>query len=204
MKTVYKLSLHDFNTGNKNWVANVKTILDNQGLSYIFNTAESANLKVIPNLLKQTLIDTFKQNWFSVLERSPVLSLYRHIKSDLHYETYLDIIPNNLRFFISRYRISAHSLRIQTGRYARNRLDRHLRICQLCDNGDIEDEFHFIFVCRIYNDIRKKYIKKSAYIRPSVFKLVQLFQTSDRSSLVNLSLFLKKAISLRTSLLNRS
>ena len=159
LKNVYRLCKEDYDKGNnKNWVANVKHILDNQGLSYIFSDAEYINLKSIPHLLKQSLIDTFLQNWFSVVDKSPVLTLYKHIKPDLEYEQYIDVLPSNLRFFITRFRISAHSLRIQTGRYARNRLDRNLRVCQLCQEQDVEDEFHFILKCTLFNSLRKKYI----------------------------------------------
>jgi len=41
-------------------------------------------------------------------------------------------MPFSLRFVITRLRISAHSLRIQTGRYSRQRLPRNERICWCC------------------------------------------------------------------------
>ena len=47
------------------------------------------------------------------------------------------------------------------------------RYCLCCNSNDIEDEFHFVCVCPSFNDIRKKYIKKFYYIRPSVFKYLQ-------------------------------
>jgi len=203
LKSLYRLSLDDFNKGYTNWVANVKCILDNQGMSYMFNSSTGTNVKVIPRILKQSLIDTHLQNWRAIVDRSPVLSFYRNVKSSIQYEAYLDILPCNLRFLISRFRISAHSLRIQSGRFARNRIDRHLRICQLCEKHDIEDEFHMILVCPSYMSLRKKYIKKNIYTRPSVYKLVELFKSENRSSLLNLSIFLKEAVHLRTSLLNR-
>ena len=35
-------------------------------------------------------------------------------------------------------------LRIETGHYARNRIDRALCLCTLCDKSDLEDEYHFV------------------------------------------------------------
>ena len=38
-------------------------------------------------------------------------------------------------------------------------IDRHARICNMCNNNDIEDEYHFILECSKYVEIRRKYIK---------------------------------------------
>jgi hypothetical protein len=69
---------------------------------------------------------------------------------------------------ISRYRLHAHSLNIETGRYYN--IDRHARICNMCNNNDIEDEYHFILECSKYVEIRRKYIKPYYCINPSAFK----------------------------------
>ena len=73
---------------------------------------------------------------------------------------------------ISRYRLHVHSLNIETGRYYN--IDRHARICNMCSNNDIEDEYHFILECSEYVEIRRKYIKPYYCIIPSAFKLTQL------------------------------
>jgi hypothetical protein len=43
-----------------------------------------------------------------------------------------------LKPLISRYHLHAHSLNIETVRYYN--IDRHARICNMCNNNDIEDE----------------------------------------------------------------
>ena len=53
------------------------------------------------------------------------------------------------------------------------------RVCTLCDHNDIEDEFHFILKCPFYSDIRKMYIKKYYYQKPSTFKLVNLLSECE-------------------------
>ena len=52
-----------------------------------------------------------------------------------------------------------HHLRIETGRYSHNRVDRALPLCTLCDRSDIEDEYHFVLICPVYSQIRQKYIR---------------------------------------------
>ena len=97
-------------------------------------------------------------------------SYYVLFKNTFHYESYLDLLPSSLRMFFCRLRLSVHPLRIQTGRYGRNRIARDQRYCLFCNSHDIEDEYHFILSCPCYTDIMKKYIKSYYLKRPSVFK----------------------------------
>ena len=103
--------------------------------------------------------------------------------------------------FISRIRLSAHSLRIQTCRYSRNRLPRNERYCQCCNTLDIEDEYHFILICPCYNDIRMIYIKKYFYVRPSMFKFTQLLQTQNKFLLLKLARYIKESLLIRNNIM---
>ena len=120
----------------------------------------------------------------------------------IKYEKYLDIIPRDCRFYVTRLRLSVHPLRIQLGRYAQNNLPRNERFCLCCDNADIEDEYHFVCLCSCYNDIRTKYLKRLYYVRPSVYKYHQLISSTDRVELINLSKYIKESLTVRTSLIN--
>ena len=92
------------------------------------------------------------------------VDMYKIYKVSHEYECYLNIIPMRLRCYFTRLRMSLHPLRIQTGRYNNNnnnnnnRIERSERYCVFCNNNDIEDEYHFICLCPLYNHIRKKYI----------------------------------------------
>jgi hypothetical protein len=50
---------------------------------------------------------------------------------------------------LQKYRISAHSPEIESGRY-RN-ITQNKRKCIKCNSGQIEDEVHFFMHCPIYN-----------------------------------------------------
>ena len=93
--------------------------------------------------------------------------------------------------YISKFRLSSHLLKIESGRFV-NEL-RSQRICDKCSLNDIEDEFHFILVCPAYRILRVKYIKQYYYLRPSVFKLIQLLSTNNVSELCKLGKFLFEA-----------
>jgi hypothetical protein len=52
-----------------------------------------------------------------------------------------------------KIRISAHPLMIEIGRY--KNLETEERLCKLCIAQTIEDEYHFLIDCPIYNNSRK-------------------------------------------------
>ena len=176
IKTVYEQSLSDCNSGKRNWVSNVKKLLNDHGFSYIFDNVANIDCNIILSEFKGRLLDTFKQDWFGTLSNSPVLTIYKEVKTSFGYEHYLDILPRKLRLFFTRLRLSVHPLRIQTGRYARNRIPREERYCLVCNGTDIEDEYHFICICPRYADLRKKYLKRCYYMHPSVNTILQLLK----------------------------
>ena len=144
---------------------------------------------------KNRLIDCFKQKWYADITDSRILYYYKHIKTTFGYEQYLDKIVNpKLRSVLTKLRISAHNLRVETGRYARNRLERNERKCLICANSnDIEDEYHFIILCNVYNDLRVKYQSSYLYTNPSVHKFVNFFNTCNKNNILRMSKYIKEA-----------
>ena len=68
---------------------------------------------------------------------------------------YSSFLDDHHRYIITRWRLSNHDLRIETGRRTRpytERVDRKCTECKL-----LEDEFHVVFVCPLYNTARRKY-----------------------------------------------
>lgn len=151
---------------------------------------------------KCRLIDSFKQEWFSNLEKSPVLCIYRNVKSCFEYECYLNILPRCFRFYFCRLRMNGLPLKIQTGRFSRNRIPREERYCLFCNDLDIEDEYHFICICKCYDVIRKQYLKAYYYRNLSVYKFTQLLNSQNKNELIRLSKFVKEALSIRYVLSN--
>ena len=76
------------------------------------------------------------------------LRFYKHLKGSFTIEPYIVKIKNrNQRHWLSRYRTSAHTLRIETGRYTRPVTPIVERKCIYCEANSIDDEKHFILFC---------------------------------------------------------
>ena len=101
------------------------------------------------------------------------------LKNDRHVQSYLTQgVPAKYKKYISKFRLSAHSLKVETGRY--DATARENRLCTMCNLEDIEDEYHFILKCPNYTDIRNLHSNTYFTTRPSVYKLTKLFSSSNK------------------------
>ena len=201
IKHIYNLLLLDVQRGKQNWCSNVKYLLDSYGFSYVWENPTSVNLKAFQAEIRLRIIDVFKQTWYNSLTNSSSLSLYKEFKVKFEFEKYLDNLPFSTRIAMSKLRLSSHKLRIETGRYKQQRTDRSLRKCQFCNSQDLEDEYHFLLICPLYTDIRKKYISKSYFDRPSVYKFVYLMSSTDTYIQKKLGRYVHDSFKLRKSLI---
>ena len=78
-------------------------------------------------------------------------------------EVYLQCIKNrDVRKCLTQFRISAHQLAIERGRYKKIKTDE--RFCKYCQAKEVEDEIHFLMKCQMFACERDKlfsYIEKA-------------------------------------------
>ena len=72
----------------------------------------------------------------------------------------------NQRQWLSRYRTSAHALRIETGRYTRPVTPIGERKCIYCKADSIDDEQHFILFCETFHLKRQCFISRLNVLNP--------------------------------------
>ena len=85
---------------------------------------------------------------------SRYLSRYRTlIDTSLNHVIYDSGIKEQHRMVITKWRLSNHKLRVETGR--RDLLPRSQRVCLVCQV--LEDEEHVLFACHLYSGIRSKF-----------------------------------------------
>jgi len=154
-----------------------------------------------------TLTTKYKEFWKNKIETSTKLDFYRTFKRDYKAEDYLDLTPViSTKRDYTKFRTSNHKLAVETLRYKRPVVPREQRICEFCNQNEIEDENHMIFSCNTYEDMRETYFEKigtfldiNPKIKNEFVKIV--FNTSNRFAIMYTSNFISKCFLRRKSLL---
>ena len=102
----------------------------------------------------------YRHNWKHFIDMQALndskLSTYAQIKHEFGLENYIAQFPLQKRRNLTKFRISAHQLAIETGRYTKPcKTPRDMRLCFHC--GKIENESHLIFDCELYCDERANF-----------------------------------------------
>ena len=193
--------LWDYERPNIGWCSDVKHILQELNLSDIFYNCTRCNIKEASELLINNYCNKWKLDYMHV----PKLRTYCKFKDSFCAESYLTMnINRKCRSYCAQLRCGILPLRIETGRYGSNYIPEEERVCNICNSGDIENEYHFIFDCSAFNEIRQQ-----LFIKMSV--LFTNFQHCDRNNRMKLFMhkdgikcfcdYLLKAFDLRKSLI---
>jgi hypothetical protein len=156
---------------SKSWYRKLEKLVS----FFNFNLDGMPTVKCINKIhfnMKESYINYWRNLLGDVETEDGRLYLYRKIKTNFKMEPYLGQIGKfKLRRSVTAFRISAHKLEIETGRYVRDlnapgvrghmpNIKREDRFCTLCyDESKIKvtgDEQHAMLHCPHYFDARKK------------------------------------------------
>jgi len=128
------------------------------------------------------------------------LRTYRLFKDNISLEKYLLILIKDERRVLTKFRVSAHNLEIEKGRYRPIGVKTEDKICKLCNTG-VEDDTHFLLQCPVLENKRTQIINNIKNVNkyfnnlPNKSKLIWLMSSEDNFTLVHYyGLYLKKEI----------
>ena len=191
---LYQLSLelHDTGVCSSGWITKIKSILDDTGYSFVWNSQSMLTKADIKLHVKPILLDQFIQKWYSDMEKSSRGQFYSKLKPYFGMEKYLTVLKKNRRIYITKVRCSNVKFPIETGRW--NRIPQNERVCTFCNSGSIGNESHFLFCCQNeqIQQLQLKYIPE--YYRKSLRdeKIIGLFSLCNIPVLNNLAIFIQK------------
>jgi hypothetical protein len=113
--------------------------------------------KISKNSLNRQIKEGFLKLWKNQMKQysEGKLRTYTTFKVHFGFENYLSVIGNfEHGRCLTRLRISAHCLHIETGRY--QGIPPHQRLCGQCDSGEVEDEIHFLLCCSNFREERQQ------------------------------------------------
>ena len=137
-------------------------------------TEISKSEKSVCHYVKRGLQNVFMRYWgeqFQPDKNGGKLRIFKKVKKRFEPEKYLFEITNfKHRQAVTKLRISAHKLTVETGRY--NNTPYNDRLCRFCDLNEVGDEHHFLMSCKNIKllSLRSKFFEDLYKINSS-FKL---------------------------------
>ncbi len=129
------------------------------------------------------------------------LCTYKYFNNMFCIEPYLKCIEDP--YIRKGFRISAHGMRVETGRF--KRIDKKNRTCIICNSKEIEDELHSMMECTEYRSFRKEYLYPILLELNNEHKLnareqfVHILTTTNCDFIVNIAKFIQQAMVKRNS-----
>ena len=120
----------------------VKKLFTDMDMPFIFERQIPCDLETAYHCLRSLYQDV----WDAERYLKPKLRYYNLFKPDLSQEEYLSLnIPKYQRSLFAQFRGGVLPLQVEIGRFRKIPLEE--RLCNLCDMGQVEDEFHFLCIC---------------------------------------------------------
>ena len=105
-------------------------------------------------------------------------------------------LPDELVITFYKLRTSNHPLEVESKRYIRPLIPRFMRKCTHCNLNETGNEYHFLLVCPLFNDLRTKYIPLKYRNRVNSIKVLDLLSSKDKQVMLNLSKYIKESLKL--------
>ena len=174
------------------WMTHIKDLLCSHGFGNNWRDQSVINGKLFLANFERRLRDTHIQKCIGDMNNNNKCKTYSEIKAVYKCETYMDCnIRHDLRMFYTKCRLSSHKFLIERARWHKTVIPYHERTCTLCNQHDIQDEYHAGLICEYFKNIREKYIKSYYYNRPNMIKFIELMNTPNSKERFRMMLFLK-------------
>ena len=94
--------------------------------------------------------------------------IFKYIKNEFIFESYLRIYNRALRTSLTKIRLSSHIFYIERGRWGPNVININERKCNICNV--IENEFHCLIECPKFNNERRGLLTNELILNLSFFQ----------------------------------
>ena len=189
---IYKelLKISNENPEKETWVSGVKVLLETTGFGFIWQQQFVDNETAFLNSFKRRLVDMYLQLWVSQVNLTSENRLFKHIKSNFVFESYLNINNRSLRTSLTKIRLSSHIFYIERGRWGPNNVDINDRKCTICNQ--VESEYHCLIECPKFNNERIGLLTDELKLNPCFQLFVKYFSSNDTKTQKNLALLCHK------------
>ena len=129
-------------------ILNSVILLEMCNFSFLKNAAiwKESDINNVAKSIKNDLCEKFTITWKDQIQQYRKLQVFKLVKPSIQFEKYLSqvkIVKHHQA--MTRFRISAHRLPIETGRYVN--IEHNLRLCPICNLHEVGDEYHYFLCC---------------------------------------------------------
>ena len=170
-KKIFLYSFHQ-NDKCKNWTYRVSEFFKKLNCNEFLNIDQPISKRKLSDSIRSRLMQNYLCDWkFKVNSEHGTrrntgnkLRKYKLLKDDYRAEQYCKILMSQShRAAFAKFRAGVAPLRIETGRY--EGLHQSRRVCPFCPDY-VEDEYHVIFDCDLYNELRQELFQTAVIHNP--------------------------------------
>ena len=200
----------NIHTGELHWLTTVRDTLCNLDFTMIWENIGLLTDDFPTSKFVKSTRNHFINQWQTEMNINSgddkKLRTYSKFKRKFEIENYLLTVKDwFIKKNITRFRISAHNLKIETGRHRRpEKTPLEERVCELCNK--IEDEIHLMLYCKIYDSERNIMFKEITDIFPAFTtlgdqeKFIFLMNLDDTEKIKIVETYFSKILKKRGSL----
>ena len=198
----YSFLYNQTKLGKVNWASDVKHILLKYGFGWAWENQFVQHESLFIKMFSDRVKDCELQQWKSDVNSMSKLKTYSLFKENREREGYLNLyLPRRLRVSLARFRTGNHNLEIEKGRHKNLLLED--RLCKFCgffnSSVAIEDEYHVLFNCIAYHDIRSIFIASETHTS-NLYNFVSLMKNNNPQVVISLAHFINKMFKTRKML----
>ena len=188
----YLLMVKHDASGRHNWASDMRILLCSHGFGHIWYEQSVGDLKQFLYIFKQRLKDISRQEWFSrANDCCPEYLNYNPSPFAAPQVTLIECYRKRRIFSLLRTK----SLPIKNNLLRLGMCNNNL--CEKCSGVFVENEYHILFRCSAYVELRLMYISNYYTVEPSIAKLHQLYKSNDKHTISKVIEFISKALAER-------
>jgi hypothetical protein len=154
-----ELKQHDAHAQlTKTWCKYTRDLMKQLHLEQEWLTEQVGDEDEWNELIRTRIHEREQIEWRTKCLLSPKLRTYVKLKRELRTEPFLQNYHRGGIPELVKVRGGSNRLRIEQGRYVKERVEE--RLCVFCESKQVEDEEHFMLDCEVYKELRARLWKK--------------------------------------------
>jgi hypothetical protein len=187
VRQVFVMRKEGWKEGDGGWFGEMNEVLKKYGLEEWWDELKwwkFPRKKEWEKMVGKEIAKGEEEKWKKGRAAKTTLENYARVKTQLVFEDYLDGSNGYRPGTVLRMKLrgGTNALRVSQGRQSRPKLERHERVCLVCNSGQVEDEAHFVMDCEVLSKARAamwKRIMEAASGEPEVARSIRLMNRAE-------------------------